>query len=240
MAFTVVLAASSRSIPATAAMRPTAVPAPPPGAVNAVTLDVRASRNSLSTAPNAPDANDPITSYRWLLNLDNTGDPYAANSKLYCHPSSNLAQGSIPPAGSILGTTYVVTTLGYPQGCEWPSVRYAVASPALSEGTDFDWNISKALPVGGTLGDLTPGLPVNCPTVAEPIKACRYLLTVMSDGYQIGGVHFAVPNPTGIVHVYLNPYPLPLGTIRIKAFDDSYPTDGTYDEGTESGLVGFH
>jgi hypothetical protein len=209
----------------------------PPTSV--VTLDVRASRNSLSTAPGAPKANQPIPKYRWLLNLDNTGSPYAANSKLYCHPSSNIAQGATPPAGGTLGVTYVVTAQGYPQGCEWPSVRYALASPAVSEGTNVDWNTTTPLPVGGTFG-VDTGLANNCPTIAEPVKACRYLLTVMADGYQIGGVHFAVPSSAGTIAVYLNPYPIPLGTIRLKAFDDSSPTDGTYDEATEKGLAGFH
>ena len=136
---------------------------------NSITLDVRASRNSLATTHDAPKANQPITKYRWLLNLDNTGTPYSSNSNLYCHPSSNLAQGATPPANGVLGVTFVVTAAGYPQGCEWPSVRYAVASPAVSEGTEADWNASKSLPVGGTFGAVT-GLANNCPTIADPIS----------------------------------------------------------------------
>jgi len=206
-----------------------------------VTLDVRSSTDSLSKAPGAPKHNDPVTSYRWLINLDNTGDPYGAKSDLYCHPSSNIAQGSTPPTGGVLNVTYVVTTSGYPEGCQWPSIRYAVASPALTEGTQADWNKALPLPAGGDLGSTTRGLPTNCPALpAEPVKACKYLVTVMANGYQIGGVHFTVPSSTPIISVFLNPYPLPLGTIRLKAFDDSSPTDGTFDEATEVGLAGFH
>ena len=203
---------------------------------------MRSSTDSLSKALGAPKRNDPVTSYRWLLNLDNTGDPYGAQSDLYCHPSSNIKSGAPVPAGGVLNVTYVITPDGYPQSCQWPSVRYAVASPALSEGTQADWNPALPLPAGGTLGAVGgTGLPTNCPVLpAEPVKACRYLVTVMANGYQIGGAHFAVPSTTPVINVYLNPYPLPLGTVRLKAFNDSSPTDGTFDEATETGLVGFH
>jgi hypothetical protein len=215
-----------------------AQPQPPVSATNAVTLNVLTAVNSI--APAGPRQGAPVKSYRWLLNLDNTGDPYGLAGALYCHPSSNIATGATPPAGGIVNVTYVVTQNGYPQGCEWPSIRYAVASPALSEGTQADWNPTLPLPAGGTFGSATAGLPTNCPTIAEPVKACKYLVTVMADGYQIGGVHFQVPNFVGSVSVYLNPYPIPLGTVRLKAFNDASPTDGTYDEATELGLVGFH
>jgi len=216
----------------------------PPGAAaytNTVFLDVRTARASLSSR--GPGANQAIPAYHWLLNLDNTGDPASALSDLYCHPSTNVTPATatalhLDPLKN--GRTYVTTASGYPQGCEWPSIRYAQASPVLSEGTEADWNRAKALPVGGTLG-LTTGLPNNCPTVAQPINnPCRYLLSVTANGYQIGGVHFQVPSPTSIIKIFLNPGPIPLGTIRIKAFQDTAPTDGTYEESTERPLVGFH
>ncbi len=211
----------------------------PSASANTVFLDVRTGVNSLT--PHGPKQNQPITNYKWLLNLDNTGDPAAAQSDLYCHPSSNITLTGVAPAGGTLNTTYVRTQAGYPQGCEWPSIRTAVASPVLSEGTQADWNTTKALPAGGTYGDPTvTGLPNNCPTYVEPTKPCRYLLSVTADGYQIGGVHFSVPSPTSTISVYLNPFPLPLGTVRVKVFQDSSPTDGTYDQSTELGLEGFH
>ena len=232
--------------PAAAAQRPAAAAA----TFTTVYLDVKTAVNSISSQ--GPKKGSPVTQYHWLLNLDNTGDPYTAQQALYCHPSTNVVATASTPVGD--HGTYVATVGGYPNGCEWPSVRYAVASPALSEGTQADWNnfipgtsacnssggasCPKALPAFNTT--YGTGLPNNCPTIAQPTKACRYLITITANGYQIGGVHFAVPSPTSVVSIYLNPFPLPLGTIRLKAFDDSSPTDGTYDEATETGLVGFH
>jgi hypothetical protein len=192
---------------------------------NSIRLRVRSSRDSLS--PKGPRRLANVPRFRWLLNLDNTGDAHqpdpapapnqAPGDNHLCHPSTDPA---------------------YPQNCNWPSVRYAVASPVLSEGTDADWNPNKALPVYNAISNR--GLPNNCPTTTQPTKACKYVLSVMADGYQIGGVHFSVPMPVpGLVDVFLNPYPIPLGTIRIKVFDDSRPTDGTFDEQIESGLEGW-
>ena len=71
--------------------------------------------------------------------------------------------------------------------------------------------------------------------------ACRYLASLTADGYQIGGTHFSVPmKAPGVVKVFLNPFPIPLGTIRLKAFADTKPADGTFDEANESGLLGFN
>jgi hypothetical protein len=219
-----------------------AIPGPAAAAstTSAVTIDVRSASNSLT--PRGARANAPITQFSWLLNLDNTGDPATGANDIYCHPSTNHpVSPSFPTAGNY--GTYVVTTSGYPQGCEWPSIRYAVASPVISEGTQADWNTTKALPTlatGCTYGKNTGCLPDNCPTVANPVNPCRYLVTLSANGYQIGGVHFQVPNATGIVKVFLQPYPIPLGTIRLKVFQDTAPTDGTYEESTEKPIEGFH
>ena len=218
------------------------VPGVAPATITTIFIDVRSARDSLSSK--GPRQNQSVTTYRWLLNYDTTGDPSYGQDSLYCHPSSNVTSDQatalhLPATG--LGVTYVITTTGYPQGCYWPSIKYATASPALSEGTQVDWSTGTALPVGGIFGAMgVTGLPTNCPTVAQPIKPCKYLVTVESNGYEIGGTHFQVPSTTSTVQVFLNPYPLPLGTVRLKAFADVSPTDGTYDEATEKGLVGFH
>src|SRR6202165_1631079 len=118
--------------PAAAAQRPAAAAA----TVTTVYLDVKTAVNSISSQ--GPKKGSAVTQYHWLLNLDNTGDPYTAQQALYCHPSTNVVATASTPVGD--HGTYVATVGGYPNGCEWPSVRYAVASPALSEGTQADWN----------------------------------------------------------------------------------------------------
>jgi hypothetical protein len=198
---------------------------------SSVKLQVQSARKSASPAPNAPKALQNITDYKWLINLDNTGKSEQGKDNPLCHPSTNKVGAPTPK--------------GYPDGCYWPSIRYAVASPAISEGTQSDWSSSKALPTF----DGTRGLPDKCDGNGYPIKGnnpaaltaqpCKYLVSVTANGYQLGGAHFTVPNKTGLVRVFLNPYPVPLGTIRIKVFNDNGPTDGTFDEQTESGMVGF-
>jgi hypothetical protein len=215
--------------PAAAAVQPAPAAIAP---TSQVTLDVLTAYDS--KAKNGPKRNDAVVTYKWLLNLDNTGDPHGAQSDLYCHPSSNIAKGAATPPGT-LGTNYVITNQGYPEGCEWSSIRYAVASPVLSEGTQADWSPKLPLPVFDPI--TRRGLPNNCPTVAEPIKACRYLVSVTANGYEIGGAHFTVPMAEpGVVHVWLNPFPIPLGAARIKVFPDISPTDGTWDQTTEASI----
>ncbi len=183
-----------------------------------VWLQVQSARKSISK--NGPGYLAPIPNYKWILNLDNTGDPNQANGDAMCHPSTNL---------------------NYPQGCNWPSIRYQVPSPLISEGTQLDWNATSNgfLPVWNA--QTGRGLKYNCAPVGQltPVP-CRYLVSVMADGYQIGGANFTVPAPgQGIIKVFLNPFPIPLGTIKMRAFADVAPTNGAFDEATESGLPGF-
>jgi hypothetical protein len=178
-----------------------------------------------SGKPNAPQ------DYQWLINLDNTGNSQGGTDSAACHPSTNPS---------------------YPQGCSWPSIRYATASPALSEGTYSDWNTTTPLP----LYDGVNGLPDSCdpnsgnPVGHNPVPAlgtvpCRYLVSVSANGYQLGGTHFTNPMATSapgvpaVVDVFLNPVPIPLGTMRLRVFNDSHPTDGQFDQLSETGLEGF-
>jgi hypothetical protein len=208
--------AQSMAAAAAAAVRPN---------TNSIKLQVKSARDSLSSRPGAPKALQNIRNYKWLINLDNTGNSGNGKDDPLCHPSTNV---------------------NYPAGCSWPSIRYAVASPALTEGTQADWRTNLPLPTY----DGVRGLPDNCDANGNPILPvsaigamypCRYLVSVTADGYQIGGTHFSVPmKAPGVVKVFLNPFPIPLGTMRLKVFADTKPTDGTYDEQNESGLVGFN
>jgi hypothetical protein len=104
--------------------------------------------------------------------------------------------------------------------CQWPSIRNTPgAVPVIAQG-------DQAKLAGGTaLSDLPAG---------------KYLISVTADGYKIDGAHFTVTGgQTTAVTVGMQPYPLPLGNVRIRVFDDSVPVDGTYEVGAERGLAGF-
>lgn len=180
---------------------PLLLPAPPAAVAapaqqtttNVLSLNVVSAR----TEPNAPGGpvqeGAPITTYRYLINEDNTGTPTQPRTP-GCAPSD--------PA--------------YPLNCDWPSLREVPgAAPIYTQGTQADFA------AGGF--DLPPG---------------KYLISVLAEGYKIGGAHFTVPM-TGPVTVRLHPDPLPTATMRIKVFEDVSPVNGQFDAPAEAGLAGF-
>ncbi|MCW2642633.1 MAG: pectin lyase-like protein [Dactylosporangium sp.] len=114
----------------------------------------------------------------------------------------------------------VASTPDFADKCQWPSIRHTPgAVPVVAQGDDTILNTTKSL-------DL---LPVG-----------KYLISVTADGYKIDGKHFTVTGgQTESVVVDMQPYPLPLGTIRIQVFNDTNPVDGTYEVDAEKGLPGF-
>mgnify|MGYP005838713129 CR=1 FL=1 len=109
------------------------------------------------------------------------------------------------------------TDPAYPANCDWPSIRAVPgAAPIFTQGDQTILN--------GTTGiTMPPG---------------KYLISVMADGYKLGGAHFSVPL-AGPVLVELQPHPLPPATMRIKVFEDISPTNGQFDAPAEHGLAGF-
>ncbi|MEZ4659066.1 MAG: choice-of-anchor Q domain-containing protein [Caldilineaceae bacterium] len=106
---------------------------------------------------------------------------------------------------------------GYPDSCDWPSVRAVPgAAPVYTQGDQSDF-------AGAGLAGLPNG---------------KYLISVMADGYKLGGAHFTVPL-NGAVDVWLQPHPLPPATMRIKVFEDVSPVNGQFDAPAEHGLAGF-
>lgn len=109
---------------------------------------------------------------------------------------------------------------GYPDSCDWPSIREVpAAAPIYTQGNqdDFNGNILNGL-------DLPDG---------------KYLISVMANGYKMGGAHFTVPlQGSGEVTVSLAPNPLPAATMRIKVFEDNASVNGQFDT-DEHGLEGF-
>ncbi len=136
----------------------------------------------------------PVGDYKYLINVDNTGDPTQPRGA-GCSPSDP----------------------GYPDSCNWPSIRAVPgAAPIFTQGVqaDFANSASMALPDG------------------------KYLVSVMADGFKIGGTHFTVPMASSTVTVALQPHPLKSATMRIKVFEDISPTNGMFDAPAEQGLPG--
>ncbi|MEZ4864695.1 MAG: SdrD B-like domain-containing protein [Caldilineaceae bacterium] len=175
-----------------------AAPAPAPAAQVATTNDLTLQVVSARTEPNAPNGpvvkGDEVSEYKYLINVDNTGDPSD-------------------------DTGCTSTDAGYPDSCDWPSLRELPGSaPIYTQGDQSDF-------AGG--GSLT--LPDG-----------KYLITVMADGYKLDGLHFTLPRPdTGPLIVQVQPHPLPAATMRIKVFEDISPVNGQFDAPAEQGLAGF-
>ncbi len=107
------------------------------------------------------------------------------------------------------------TDANYPLDCGWNSINAPDdASPIVAQG-DQD-----ALADGLTLD---PG---------------NYLISVLADGYKLGGQHFSMPLDPGPVVIELQPMPLPDSTVKGLVFRDMAPTNGAFDNGDQP-LAGF-
>ena len=127
-----------------------------------------------------------------------------------CLPTSNGPSYSANPGGT----------------CQWPSIRETSgAVPLVSSGDESNLSLTTALNGGDATKRLAPG---------------RYLLSVQSDGYQLGGEHVTM-TADGVVRVdaVLHKYPIPLGTVKVRVFKDTVPVDGTYEANAEAVLPGF-
>jgi len=103
----------------------------------------------------------------------------------------------------------------YPKNCGWTSVNAANdASPIVAQGDQSTLAAGLDLPNG------------------------NYLISVLTDGYKLGGQHFTVPIQNSPVVVELQPMPLPDSTVKGQVFADMAPTNGAYDNGDQP-LVGF-
>ena len=179
------LATNAQASPSNA---PADVPADVPLAQGILNLNVVSARTEPPVV-----AGDPITEYKYLINVDNTGNP-GQDRNAGCHPSD----------------------AGYPDSCDWPSIREVPgAAPIYTQGDQSDF----------AAGGLT--LPDG-----------KYLISVMAEGFKLGGAHFSVPLG-GTLTVQLQPHPLPPATIRIKVFEDISPVNGQFDAPAEAGLAGF-
>ncbi len=188
--------------------------APPnPEANGTLTLSVVSARTEPDHPGGPVNQGDPITTYNYLINVDNTGDPLQPRFP-DCSPYYETSPGSgLPDLNN--------PNLTYPNNCNWPSIRQVPGhAPIYTQGTQDDFN-----GVIGTGVSLPPG---------------KYIVSVMNDTYKIGGENFVVPDGgTVAVTVGLQPHPLPPATMQIIVFEDISPTNGAVDAPVEQGLPGF-
>ncbi|MFC0006407.1 hypothetical protein [Micromonospora siamensis] len=146
------------------------------------------------------------------------GDPVSAYHWLITADDSGDPHDA--PEHCLPARAGVASAPDFADHCRWPSIRNTPgAVPVVAQG-DQD--------------TLAAGTPL------DGLPAGRYLISVTADGYKIDGEHFTVtPGRTTDVSVGMQPYPLPLGTVRLRVFEDAAPVDGTYEVGAEHGLAGF-
>lgn len=86
---------------------------------SSVSFDVRTSRDSL--APGGPSAGDPIDEWQYMINVDNTGDPY--DDPADCEADST---GAFPT--------------NWPDDCGWPSMQsFTAGAPIYTQGDSTDF-----------------------------------------------------------------------------------------------------
>ena len=199
------LPASTAPVSAVVAAERPAAPAAPATNSN-ITLSVVSARTEDNHPGVAVTKGYPIATYKFLINVDNTGTP-------------------TQPSGPGFGCD--PTDPGFPDSCDWPSVRTVPgAAPIFTQGdqTILDNDTSISVPPG------------------------KYLISVLSETYKMGGKHFTVTGDgTALtIEVPLHPHPLPPATMRIKVYNDRASTNGQYDAPSElppatgdTNLVGF-
>ncbi|MEO6702015.1 MAG: hypothetical protein ABI140_10260 [Jatrophihabitantaceae bacterium] len=213
------------------------------------TLCIRTAEDSILPGPHnggqGPSRNDPVTSYKWLLNRDNTGGVTLgpdgktpiASELTKCHPiTSTNPDGNPNYPNPIAGGSPILSDGSpNPAACNWPSIHSITSSPVVSDGSQTDWNTTTALPAFNSATGR--GLPDG-----------KYLVSVTANGFQIGGGHFVVSGgkfsgldvtSSGAIVVSLNPLPIPLTNIRLKVYGDMASTNAQWDEQSEFGLPGY-
>jgi hypothetical protein len=99
--------------------------------------------------------------------------------------------------------------------CQWPSIRTTPGNvPVIASGDQ---------------SKLSDGTALTLPDDG------KYLISVLADGYALGGAHFTLSGGAKQVKVELQPYPLPLAIMKIQVFHDNAPVDATFEVDGEDG-----
>jgi len=130
--------------------------APPAAAAptdpGSITLQVNSAR-SVNSGPGFVHQGDPITAYKWLINLDDVGDPGTA-----------LNQGTQACLPATAGVGVGSTDPNFADTCQWPSIRNTSGkAPIIAQGDQTDLSSTKAL----------DGLPPGTYLISVPRTASR-------------------------------------------------------------------
>src|SRR5262249_21928610 len=115
-----------------AVARPKVAQAAAGDATGSITLGVESAR-TVQNGPGFVHQGDPVDSYKWLINIDDTGDPGTATQPGFehCLPATASAGSSDPT---------------YADSCPWPSTRPTSGfAPIVAQGDQSDLNTSTAL-----------------------------------------------------------------------------------------------
>lgn len=183
-----------------------------------------------------------IPHYHWLVTEDDTGDP--------SHYGTNLGPTDIGNSNYACSPPSVGGDPDYPAHCQWPaihSVRGGTSAEVVAQGDETTLNESTGIDVSTwTANDHNPRHSYLISVMADgfDIPGCTASATVTChvDGFKIDGQWFTTPlnqpgADPGLVTVDMQPYPLPLLTVRMAVWND-LQTNGAYDTG-EPFLAGF-
>ena len=110
--------------------------------------------------------------------------------------------------------------------CQWPSIHKMQGdAPIVTQGTEADF---------------AAGLNLQAWIDLHP-NSTKFLISVVADGFKIGGQHFSLPldSASNTITVELQPNPLPTTTYRAMVFNDNASPNGAMDVPGEVGLNGF-
>lgn len=177
-----------------------------------VTLSVVSARSEPKAFNGAGVAKGaPITSYKYLINVDNTG---------------TTAQRSPAP-----GTGCSPQDAGYPDSCKWTSIAGVPgSSPIYTQGTQADF-----APLAPAMN--LPDGRYLISVLADGYKLDGRHFTVAGSNVTWQGK--APSDPASEVKVELQPGPLPDAQIQAAVFEDISPVNSAPDLPAEHGLAGF-
>ena len=179
-----------------------------------------------------------IPKYHWLVVQDDTGDP--------THYGTNLGATDVKNSNYACKPQALGGDPAYPANCQWPgihSVKGGTSAEVIAQGDETTLSESIGIDTSSwPANDHNPNHSYMISVMAEgfDIPGCTVTPTVTChvDGFKIDGQWFSTPIANdGLVTVSMQPYPLPLVTVRMAVWND-LQTNGAYDTG-EPNLAGF-
>ena len=181
--------------------------------------------------PDAPGGATKIPQYHWLITEDDTGDPTRYGRNL---GGSNIGNSDYACKPQSLGGDP-----DYPANCQWPSIHSVTGGTSgqvIAQGDEDDPQRERRpghVDLPGRRTTRTRQYLISVIAEGFDIPGCTKTASVSchADGFKIDGAWFTAPVAgNGLVTVDMQPYPLPLLTLRMKVWND-LQTNGAYDTG---------